>query len=113
MVLKHKSMFSALALLAKRFKFAFLLIICSSVGNIGVAQTDVLAPLTGFICNLATTLQGPVALALGVLLLAAGGITVAIGGKRSLGFIVWAAIGITVATGAATIATSLFSGGCP
>ena len=113
MVIKQKSILKVLQPLVKRFRFAFLLIACSSVGNIGVAQTDVLAPLTGFICNLATTLQGPVALALGVLLLAAGGITVAIGGKRSLGFIVWAAIGITVATGAATIATSLFQGGCP
>ena len=83
------------------------------VSNTVVAQVDdALAPITEFICNVGTALSGPVAIAIGLVLIAAGGIAIAVGGRRAMGTVLWGVVGITVATSAAALTASLLGEGC-
>jgi len=75
------------------------------------AQTDIFSNITQLLCRVANSLQGPVALAVGLIVLAGGGIAIAVGGRRSLGVVIWGLIGIAVAVGAATILQSAFGRG--
>ncbi len=78
------------------------------------AQTpgeDIFANLTSLICRIGTSLSGPIALAVGFVVLAGGGIALAFGGRRSMSSIVWGLLGIAVALGAGTIMTAAFGRG--
>ncbi len=70
--------------------------------------TDIFGNLTSLICRIGTSLSGPVALAVGFVVIAGGGIALAFGGRRSMSGIVWGLLGIAVALGAGTIMTAAF-----
>ncbi len=75
------------------------------------AQTsggDVFGNLTTLICRIGISLSGPVALAIGFVVIGAGGIALAFGGRRSMSSIVWGLLGIAVALGAGTLITAAF-----
>ncbi len=72
---------------------------------------DIFGNLTSLICRIGTSLSGPMALAVGFVVIAGGGIALAFGGRRSMGSIVWGLIGIAVALGAGTIMTAAFGRG--
>jgi len=72
---------------------------------------DIFGNLTTLICRIGTSLSGPMALAVGFVVLAGGGIAVAFGGRRSMSGIVWGLLGIAVALGAGTIMTAAFGRG--
>ena len=86
------------------------------IGNTVLAQdntaNDALAPITSFICSVGTALSGPIAIAVGLVLIATGGIAIAVGGRRAMGTVLWGVIGITIATSAAALTTSLLGDGC-
>ncbi|MCA9839203.1 MAG: TrbC/VirB2 family protein [Trueperaceae bacterium] len=67
-----------------------------------------LTSVTTFVCGVGESLSGPLGLAIGFVVLAGGGIALAVGGRRSLGYIVWATIGIIVTLSAGALVTSLF-----
>lgn len=69
---------------------------------------DIFGNLTTLICRIGTSLSGPVALAIGFVVIAAGGIALAFGGRRSMSSIVWGLLGIAVALGAGTLITAAF-----
>ena len=64
--------------------------------------------ITTFVCGVGDSLTGPLGLAIGFVILAGGGIALAIGGRRALGTIAWATIGIIVTVSAGALITSLF-----
>lgn len=64
--------------------------------------------VTTFVCGVGASLSGPLGLAIGFVVLAGGGIALAIGGRRALGTVLWAAIGIIVTLSAGALVTSLF-----
>ncbi len=89
------------------------IVLTVAISNTVVAQVeDALAPITEFICTVGTALSGPVAIAIGLVLIAAGGIAIAVGGRRAMGTVLWGVVGITVATSAAALTTSLLGEGC-
>lgn len=67
-----------------------------------------LSSVTTFVCAVGTSLSGPLGLAIGFVVLAGGGIALAVGGRRALGYVVWAIIGIIVTLSAGALVTSLF-----
>jgi type IV secretory pathway VirB2 component (pilin) len=67
-----------------------------------------LTSVTTFVCAVGTSLSGPLGLAIGFVVLAGGGIALAVGGRRALGYVVWATIGIIVTLSAGALVTSLF-----
>lgn len=67
-----------------------------------------LTSVTTFVCGVGESLSGPLGLAIGFVVLAGGGIALAVGGRRALGYIVWATIGIIVTLSAGALVTSLF-----
>ena len=67
-----------------------------------------LASVTTFICGVGNSLSGPLGLAIGFVVLAGGGIALAVGGRRALGYVIWAVIGIIVTLSASALVTSLF-----
>ena len=72
-----------------------------------------LSSVTTFICGVGNSLSGPLGLAIGFVVLAAGGIALAVGGRRALSYVVWAVIGIIITLSAGALVTSLFgSGAC-
>jgi type IV secretory pathway VirB2 component (pilin) len=69
--------------------------------------------VTSAICNVADALSGPIALGIGVVMLAGGGIAVAAGGKRALGTVAWAVAGVAIAVSAIALVNMIFgAGGC-
>lgn len=70
--------------------------------------SDIFANLTSLICRIGTSLSGPMALAVGFVVIAGGGIALAFGGRRSMSSVVWGLLGIAVALGAGTIMTAAF-----
>ncbi len=75
------------------------------------AGGDIFGNLTSLICRIGTSLSGPLALSVGFVVLAGGGIALAFGGRRSMSSIVWGLLGIAVALGAGTIMTAAFGRG--
>ena len=67
-----------------------------------------LSSVTTFVCGVGNSLTGPLGLAIGFVVLAGGGIALAIGGRRALGTVLWATIGIIVTLSAGALVTSLF-----
>ena len=67
-----------------------------------------LSSVTTFICGVGQSLSGPLGLAIGFVVLAAGGIALAVGGRRALSYVVWAVIGIIITLSASALVTSLF-----
>ena len=67
-----------------------------------------LSSVTTFICGVGNSLSGPLGLAIGFVVLAGGGIALAVGGRRALGYVIWAVIGIIVTLSASALVTSLF-----
>lgn len=67
-----------------------------------------LSSVTTFVCAVGASLSGPLGLAIGFVVLAGGGIALAIGGRRALGAVVWAVIGLIVTLSASALVTSLF-----
>ena len=67
-----------------------------------------LSSVTTFVCGVGESLTGPLGLAIGFVILAGGGIALAIGGRRALGTVLWATIGIIVTLSAGALVTSLF-----
>lgn len=67
-----------------------------------------LTSVTTFVCGVGDSLSGPLGLAIGFVVLAGGGIALAVGGRRALGYIVWATVGIIVTLSAGALVTSLF-----
>lgn len=67
-----------------------------------------LSSVTAFICGVGNSLSGPLGLAIGFVVLAGGGIALAVGGRRALGYVIWAVIGIIVTLSAGALVSSLF-----
>jgi len=95
----------------KRALAAYIVGLLVGWGMPAYAQTDVFSNITQLLCKVAGSLQGPIALAIGLLVIAGGGIALAVGGRRSLGVIIWGLIGVAVAVGAATILQAAFGKG--
>ncbi len=77
----------------------------------GSGTADIFGNLTNLICRIGVSLSGPMALAVGFVVIAGGGIALAFGGRRSMSSIVWGLLGIAVALGAGTIMTAAFGRG--
>jgi type IV secretory pathway VirB2 component (pilin) len=69
---------------------------------------DIFQNITQLLCTIANSLSGPLALAIGLAVIAGGGIALAIGGRRAMGTIIWGLVGVAVAIGAATIVNAAF-----
>ncbi len=69
---------------------------------------DMFQNITQLLCRISQGLTGPVPLAVGLIIVAAGGIALAVGGRRAMGTIVWGLIGVAVAIGAASIIQAAF-----
>ena len=64
--------------------------------------------LVQLVCMIANELRGPLGLAIGVAAVAAGGIAIAVGGRRGMSLVAWALIGTAVAVSAFTIISAAF-----
>lgn len=62
----------------------------------------------GILCNAQTALTGPIGVAIGIIVLAIGGLMIAFGGKRSVGFVIWGIVGVGLALAAPTLIFALF-----
>lgn len=87
------------------------IVISQGGGGGGGGNADPLAPVTAFICSVGRALSGPIAIAIGLVLIAAGGIAVAVGGRRAMGTVLWGIVGITIASSAVALTTSLLGTG--
>ncbi len=89
----------------KRLLPSLLLVLLALLPHFAFAALN---SVTTFVCAVGTSLSGPLGLAIGFVVLAGGGIALAIGGRRALGTVVWATIGIIVTLSAGALVTSLF-----
>lgn len=92
----------------KGLEKTFLTIILTLLALLPSFAFAALSSVTTFVCNVGDSLSGPLGLAIGFVVMAGGGIALAVGGRRALGAVVWAVIGIIVALSAGALVTSLF-----
>ena len=64
-------------------------------------------PIVNLACNVINILTGPAAFLIAVLVIAIGGIAIAVGGKRVIGGVVWGILGVGIAIAATNIAEAI------
>ncbi len=96
---------------AKRYLLAFapfatVVARAQDVGTGILNETGIMDILCGF----SQALTGPIGVVIGIIILAVGGLMIAFGGKRSIGFVLWGIIGVGIALAAPSLILTLFPG---
>src|SRR5690606_16870420 len=63
--------------------------------------------IMNIVCTVQDFMSGPIAIALGIVILAVGGLMIAFGGKRSIPFVIWGIIGVSIAIAAPSLFNTL------
>lgn len=73
----------------------------------GTGTTRDFGGIMDIICTVQNFMSGPIAIALGIVILAIGGLMIAFGGKRSIPFVIWGIIGVSIALAAPSLFNTL------
>jgi len=91
----------------QRIRVGIAALAMAALGNTAFAQVDDFNGIMDIICTVQNFMSGPIAIAIGIVILAIGGLMIAFGGKRSIPFVIWGIIGVSIALAAPSLFTTL------